>query len=412
MDMTADGGTTVDEAFRAKVAAFLEANCKPIPPKQTGWGVGSDQLVAQDESDEEERQNFEHARQYRRALADAGLAWISGPVEHGGAGLTSAHERVFAEMAGAYEVPDHVCFIVGLHIVAPTIEWYGTDAAKAAYLAGLYSGDVIGCQLFSEPDAGSDLAGVKTRGVRDGDGWRITGQKVWTSGAHHADIGEVLVRTDPDAPKHRGLTMMLVDMHAPGVTVRPLRQLTGGSEFNEVFLDDVYVGPDDVLGAEGQGWAVANATLGSERQSMGSRDDAENDPTLRLIQLAQHFDLSGDPLVRQRLANLHVMGEIIRYTTKRLGDLAAANSPTLTGSETALIKLMMTNKMRETVDVSGGLLGPRLIADTREWGTYAWAAFALLMPSFRIAGGTDEIMRNVIGERILGLPREPRPDAK
>jgi alkylation response protein AidB-like acyl-CoA dehydrogenase len=404
-----DNSGPVDEEFRRKVTDFLDANCKPIPPKQSGWGVGSDALVARDESEEEERQNFERAREYRRALADHGLAWISGPTEYGGSALSAAHERAYAELAGGYEVPDHVCFIVGLHIVAPTIEWYGTDAAKQAYLAGLYSGDVIGCQLFSEPDAGSDLAGVKTRAVRDGDGWRITGQKVWTSGAHHADIGEVLVRTDPDAPKHRGLTMMLVDMHAPGVQVRPLRQITGSSEFNEVFLDDVYIGPDDVLGEQGQGWAVANATLGSERQSMGSRDDAENDPTLRLIQAAQHFGIAADPVVRQELARLHVQGEIIRYTTKRLAALAAAKSPTLTGSETALIKLMMTNKMVETVRVSGEVLGPRLIADTREWGTYAWAAFALLVPSFRIAGGTDEIMRNVIGERILGLPREPRP---
>jgi alkylation response protein AidB-like acyl-CoA dehydrogenase len=388
--------------FVARVKAFLEANAAPLPPRETRWGVGDDAVVDQDESDEEEAAAFERARAWRRALTDAGFGWITGPTDWGGAGLPRRYQELFDTVAGHYEVPNHVSFIVGLHIVAPTIEVHGTDEAKERYLRALYRGDVIGCQLFSEPDAGSDLAGVKTRGVRDGDGWRITGQKVWTSGAHHADIGEVLVRTDPDASKHAGLSMMLVDMHAPGVTVRPLRQITGSAEFNEVFLDDVFVPDRDVLAAPGQGWAVAMTTLGSERESMGSRDDAERDPVQRLVQLAQHTGRAGDPVIRQQVADVVIRNRVTQWTAERYASGAVTPQP-------AVIKLLMTNKLQAISHTAGELLGPKLVADTGEWGTYAWAGMVLGVPSHRIAGGTDEIMRNVIAERLLGLPRDPKP---
>ncbi len=398
----------VDASYIQSVADFLAANAQPVPPRASGWGVGPDALVERAD-DALEAENFEIARAWRRTLYDAGFGWIEGPVDLGGGGLDAAHQHAFDALAGAYELPDHVCFIVGLHIVAPTVEAFGTPGAKQRYLKGLYRGDVIGCQLFSEPDAGSDLAGVKMKGVRDGDGWRITGQKVWTSGGHHADVGEVLVRTDPDAPKHRGLTMMMVDMHAPGVTVRPLKQITGGSEFNEVFLDDVFVSDDDVLGAPGQGWQVANATLGSERQDMGGRDEGESDPSLRLIQAAQHFGITADPVVRQKLADIAIRTAVIRHTTNRYRDLANAGDPSLTGSETAVIKLLSTTRLQDIARLSGHLVGMSTVVETGDWGTFAWGDFSLLVPSHRIAGGTDEIMRNVIGERVLGLPREPLP---
>lgn len=410
MAMTAPADTTaVDEAFRDRVREYLAAHCEVRPPAATAWGVGSDALVEVETDPDRERDAFERARDHRRALAGAGLAWLTGPTDLGGAGLSRAHEEAFEAIAAGYAVPDHICFIVGLHIVAPAVAKFGSDTAKQRYLAALHSGDVIGCQLFSEPDAGSDLAGVRTRAVRDGDGWRISGQKVWTSGAHHADIGEALVRTDPDAPKHRGLTMMLVDMHDPGVSVRPLEQITGSKEFCEVFLDNVFVPDDHVLAAPGDGWKVANATLSGERESMGDQDEDEADPATRLAQAAAHFGLTDDPIVRQDLARLHSLTEIIRHTGKRFEAMVDAGDPSLTGSEPALLKLMMTNKMLELVRVSGSVIGPRMVADTGEWGTYAWADYCLMTPSHRIAGGTDEIMRNVIGERILGLPREPRP---
>lgn len=401
--MTTNPPTEPDQSFIDAAAEFLAANAKPLPPKQSGWGVGSDAIVEREGSDEQEKAQFERARAWRRTMFDAGYGWLTGPKQFGGGELSKLYQKTFESLSGAYETPHHVCFIVGLEIVAPTISVFGTDDAKERYLPGLYSGEIIGCQLFSEPDAGSDLAGVKSRAIRDGDGWRVTGQKVWTSGAHHSDIGEMLVRTDPSKPKHRGLTMMMIDMHAPGVTVRPLRQLTGGAEFNEVFVDDVFVPDADVLGDEGQGWVVANATLGGERESMGTRDEGDRDPVTRLIETARHFGVSDDPNVRQLLADLVIRSQVIKHSARRF-----AADPKATGSETSLIKLMMTNKMSQTAEVAGQILGPRLVADDGEWGTYAWATFAMSVPSHRIAGGTDEIMKNVIGERILGLPREPR----
>lgn len=405
MGLSDTDGSDLGE-FRARVEQFLDANCDRVVLGDSGWGVGSDTIVDQDVTEEDDLERFQRARAFRRALADAGLAWIDGPTEYGGAGLTTAHRRVFDEVAAQYRVPDHICFIVGLSIVAPTVEVFGTDEAKRRYLAGLYSGDVIGSQLFSEPDAGSDLAGVRSRAVRVDGGWRVSGQKVWSSGAHHSDVGEMLVRTDPDASKHAGLSMMMVDMHAPGVTIRPLRQITGGAEFNEVFLDEVFVSDADVLGNPGDGWRVANATLGSERESMGQSEDSAADPFERLLRAAQHFGLTRDPVLRQELANLHIATKLVEANARRFeaGALAAAG-----GAEASLLKLQMTDRLREIARVAGSVLGPGMVADTGEWGTYTWGHFLLTVPSQRIAGGTDEIMRNVIGERILGLQREPRP---
>lgn len=406
MELTEAAGPDVDQ-FRQRVEEFLSSHCESAVGERT-WGVGSDAIVDQDVTEAADRSRFERARAYRHALADAGLAWIEGPAELGGAGLGAEHRRVFDEVAAGYVIPDHICFIVGLSIVAPTIELFGTDSAKRSYLAGLYSGSVIGSQLFSEPDAGSDLAGVRSRGVRDGAGWRVSGQKVWSSGAHHSDVGEMLVRTDPQAPKHQGLSMMMVDMHAPGVTIRPLRQITGGAEFNEVFLDDVFVPEDDVLGQPGDGWRVANATLGSERQSMGEGHDPAADPFHRLLRAAKHFDRTSEPVLRQDLARLYSRTELVRLTTGRFGAGAMVEAG---GSETALLKLQETDRLREVARVAGEVLGASMVVDTGDWGTYTWGHFLLTVPSQRIAGGTDEIMRNVIAERILGLPREPRPSA-
>jgi len=398
------------DAFKQKAATLLADICEPARNLAAGWGIGSGSLVDDPADLEADREKFERARGFRRQLFDAGLGWIEGPPEYGGAGLTHAHQQAYDAVAGAYDVPDHVCFIVGLHIVAPTIEAYGTDEAKDKYLRGLYRGDVIGCQLFSEPDAGSDLAGVKSRAVRDGDGWRVTGQKVWTSGAHFSDVGEMLVRTDPSASKHAGLSMMMIDMHADGVTIRPLKQITGSMEFNEVFLDDVFVPDSDVLGAPGDGWMVANATLGSEREEMGGRDDADSDPSVRLVETAQQRGLTADPVVRQRLAEIVIATRVGRYLANRFHDLGAAGSSSLTGSEAALVKLHTTHRLQAMARLGGQLVGMGSVADAGGWGDYAWGEFALHVPSFRIAGGTDEVMRNVIGERILGLPREPKPN--
>src|SRR5581483_6931731 len=234
---------TVDE-FAEECRAFLDAHARPRPRPAAGpfvWGAGDDRVVL---FDEEDREEIEAARAWRALRHKAGLDWISGPEEYGGRGLPPAYERIYADREAAYDVPDQSFFKIGLGIIAPTLLAHAGETVKRRYLPSMFSGERLACQLFSEPAAGSDLASLTTRAVRDGDGWVVSGQKVWTSGAHLCDLGELLARTDPAAPKHKGISAFLVDLHAPGVEVRPLRQMTGGSSFNEVFLDEVRV-PDD-----------------------------------------------------------------------------------------------------------------------------------------------------------------------
>jgi alkylation response protein AidB-like acyl-CoA dehydrogenase len=272
----------------------------------------------------------------------------------------------------------------------------------------MYRGDVIACQLFSEPAAGSDLAGIQTRAMRDGDEWVLNGQKVWTSGAQYSDIGEIITRTstDPDS-RHRGLTMFVVDMHAPGVEVRPLRQMTGGASFNEVFFTDVRVPAEFLLGEADQGWTVALTTLMNERMAIGGGSIAPGQGvSQRLTQLARHLDRAGDPGVRQALADIYINSSVARFTTMRA--MAKLRAGQLPGPEASTLKLALTNNLQRISAAVSTILGPRLIADTGEWGTYAWADMLLGVPGLRVAGGTDEVMRNIVGERVLGLPKEPR----
>jgi acyl-CoA dehydrogenase len=273
----------------------------------------------------------------------------------------------------------------------------------------MYRGDIVGCQLFSEPSAGSDLASLQTRAVRDGDEWIINGQKVWTSGAQRADIGEIICRTDPDLPKHRGLTGFVVDMHAPGVEVRPLRQMTGGASFNEVFFTDVRVPDSHRLGDVNGGWTVALTTLMNERAAIGGGGGGGVGlPTAtRLIELARASGKADDPLIRQQLASVYINDLVSRYTTLRsMAKIAVGQLP---GPEMSLAKLSLTANMVRTYEVVSSILGPALVADTGAWGTYAWTQFLLGVPGMRVAGGTDEVLHNIIGERVLGLPKEPSP---
>jgi alkylation response protein AidB-like acyl-CoA dehydrogenase len=401
-------------AFEEEARAFLVRTSPPRRDRAAGWGEGSDEISAVAEKDrEEELADVAVARAWRRELFDAGLGWLTGPTALGGRGLPVEYQEAFDRVAEGFELPPQQCFTVGLHIVAPTIVAHGTDEARALYLEALYRADLMACQLFSEPDAGSDLAGVKARAVREEGGWRVSGQKVWTSGAHYSDLGEMLVRTDPSASKHGGLSMVLVDMADPGVEVRPLRQMSGGAAFNEVFVEDVFVPDSHVLAEPGQGWRVAMTTLGSERSSMGSggANGGEFDPVPRLVDAARHL-LAGpdgeiDPLTRDELARATVSSRVLALLTERF----AAGGPAVShlgGAEMSLAKLAMTRHLMAVSDASGRVLGPRLVADTGEWGTYAWAQYVLGVPSYRLAGGTDEIMLNIIGERALGLPREPR----
>jgi alkylation response protein AidB-like acyl-CoA dehydrogenase len=399
---------TIDE-FRADAEHFLSGRLPRREQERTGWGQGSDKVGLLDEkSREEEMAGVEAAKAWRQEVYDAGFSWITGPTEYGGRGLTGAHDRAYREVEAGFRTPDQSPFAIGLGMVAPTILAHAIEEVRRAYLRPLWRGEILGCQLFSEPVAGSDLAGIQTRAVRDGDEWVLTGQKVWTSGAQYADIGEIITRTDPDKPKHKGLTMFVMDMRAPGVEVRPLRQMTGGASFNEVFLNEVRVPDSHRLGDVDEGWGVALTTLMNERASIGGGSAGGGGAgTGRLIEMAQRLGVSADPVVRQKLVNVYVHSMVARYTNLRaMAKIKAGQTP---GPEMSIAKLALTQNGQRTAAFVSDVLGPRLAADTGEWGTYAWSEFVLGVPGMRVAGGTDEVMRNIVGERVLGLPKEPMP---
>jgi len=323
--------------------------------------------------------------------------------------LGAEHVRAFRAIAAEYAAPDTSCLLIGQHIVAPAVAAYGSDEQKRRWLRGLFRGDVIGCQMFSEPDAGSDLASLRTRAVRDGEGWRITGQKVWSSGAHHADVGEVLTRTEDDPSlRHAGLTMFLVEMTSPGVIVKPLRQMNGNAHFNEVFLQDVFVPADAMLGPRGGGWAVANASLTSERDIPIDELGLFLDPFGRYIEMAKELDVDGDARHRQRVAAAYTD----RFIAGQLPRLLETATPAVAAIAPSLVKLHSSEALWQLAQSASALCGAGLTADAGEWGRYAWTGMVLGVHSQRIAGGTDEIQHNIIGERGLGLPREPKQTPK
>jgi acyl-CoA dehydrogenase len=401
--------TIAAEDFEREARKFLEANAEPRVEVEQGWGEGSDQVsLLPERTLEEELSELAAARAWAQTRFDAGFSWITGPVAYGGRGLTRDHQRLYDNLESGFETPPMTAYGIGLGMVAPTILAHATDEVKDLYLRALWRGDIVACQLFSEPGAGSDLAGVQTKAVRDGDEWLVTGQKVWTSGAHLSDIGEIICRTDPDAPKHKGLTGFVVDMRAPGVEIRPLRQMTGGASFNEVFFTEVRVPDSHRLGDVNGGWGVALTTLMNERAAIGGGSMSSGNGNLstpRLIELVRHHGKSTDPLVRQQLADIFIHGRVASYTNLRaMAKVAAGQMP---GPEMSIAKLSLTMNMRRMTDLLSSVLGPKLIADSGEWGTYAWSQFLLGLPGMRIAGGTDEVLHNIIGERVLGLPKEP-----
>ena len=251
--------------------------------------------------------------------------------------------------------------------------------------------------------SGSDPTGLRTRAVRDGDEWVVNGQKVWSSYAHKADLGQLMARTDPDVPKHQGLTMFLLPMHTPGVEPRLLRQMNGQAEFNEVFLTDVRVPDANRVGEPGSGWRAVLTTLMSERAAVGAgRPSPALDPVTLVTELARHQLRQGDAVVRQRLAEVHTHRRLIEWLAAK-GEAAAAAGER--GAEGSIIKLLSSRQNRRIANLAAELLGPAFSADTGEWGTYAWSRYLCSTPGLRIAGGTDEIQHNILGERVLGLPK-------
>ncbi|GAB92961.1 acyl-CoA dehydrogenase family protein [Gordonia rhizosphera] len=366
-------------------------------------GDENDRIAAVEELREGHEDEVSRLREFQRALFDAGVAWPSGPPELGGLGLTPAHDAVLDDVLDDMGFPTREALFVGLNIVAPALRAHAPDELRNSALPALFRGELIGCQLFSEPGAGSDLAGVSTRAVRDGDDWVLHGQKVWTSMGHLADVGEALVRTDPAAPKHAGLTMFLVDMHAPGVTVRPIRQMTGGAAFNEVFLDGVRVPDSHRIGGVGEGWKVASTSLGNERSTMsGAAGPLTPYVMERTVALVRRLGAEADPVHRPQIAKTVAAVTAMRAAAGLTPGSWSHNLAPVSGS---VLKMLMTRALDEIAHLAEAVLGERAFVDHGEKDAFAWSEFVLGVPALHLAGGTDEIQYNVIAQRGLGLPR-------
>jgi len=350
------------------------------------------------------RYDGERARAWQRRLAAGGWGAPSWPAEYGGRGFGPLEATVWSEekaRAGA-TIPFNV---VGFGMAGPTIISHASDEQKQRYLPALLKGDEIWCQLFSEPGAGSDLASITTRAVRDGEDWVITGQKVWSSSAHEADWGLLLARHDFDLPKHKGLVYLLADMRSPGIEVRPLKQMDGGAHFNEVFLEDVRVPHANRLGEPGDGWRIAITTLMHERMSIGSASGGYVFSFDTLAQIARDRSPGGlDPLTRDALAKVYTQRRILEMLNARI--LAKIGRGQIPDAEGSIMKLVLADLVSDMTATGMSILG----ADGTVFGDDAVQRAFLGAPAFHIGGGTDEIQRNLIGERVLGLPKDPSPD--
>ena len=398
------------EQFEKEALAFLESNSERRPvEKAFVWGEGSDNFYREKDR-AQEAANAEEAKIWRQKKFDAGFGWITGPESFGGRALTPAYDRLYNQLEATFRVPDQSAFAISLGMVTPTILDHGSPTARDLYVRKLWRGEMIASQLFSEPGAGSDLASLTTKAVKDGDEWVITGQKVWTTGAHYSDIGEIMTRTDWDLPKHKGLTAFIINFKDPNVEVRPLKQMTGGASFNEIFFNEVRVKDYHRLGDVNNGWNVALTTLMNERASIGGSNAGDNNLITRVIAMVKHYGLETDPLIRSELANIVMNYRIANMNAQRT--TAKAKAGQLPGPEGSIGKMVLVNNQARLVKFLSHILGPKLIADSGEWGTYAWANFVLGTPGLRIAGGSDEVMRNIVGERVLGLPKDMGIDSR
>ena len=357
------------------------------------------------------------------AQFDRGLAWVHYPRGRGGLGLSPAlHQRVVTRLRQAGAPSPALRNIIGYGMVAPTLVAHGTEEQRERYLRPLFTCEEIWCQLFSEPGAGSDVASLATRAERDGDEWVMTGQKVWTTVAHLSSFGLILARTDPDVPKHAGITAFLVDMHAPGVDVRPLYQITGEAEFNEVFFTDVRMPETARLGGVGEGWRVALTTLMNERVAIGGnagqRDTGPIADALRLWRERWRADTSPHAMaLRDRLVQRWVSHEVARLTNLRAIAGRQAGTP---GPEGSVAKLAFAEENKRTYEFCVDLLGAEGMLYSSDYARVRPTEFALGSTDVHkaflrtransIEGGTSEVMRNILGERVLGLPGEPRAD--
>jgi alkylation response protein AidB-like acyl-CoA dehydrogenase len=342
--------------------------------------------------------DYQWRRDFQRRLAEGGWAAVHWPVEYGGRGATLTESAIFFEELARARAP-LPANVLGLLLAGPTIMTYGTPEQKERFLAPIVTAEEIWCQGFSEPEAGSDLASLKTRAVKDDGRWLITGQKVWTSGAQHSKWCMLVARTDAEAPKHKGLTYFLLDMEQEGVQIRPLRQITGEAEFNELFFEQAEVADENVLGGVGNGWKVALTTLMNERAGLAFFLQVRLRQMLdELLGEAERRGLLEDPVVADRLGELHVRAEVLRLTAYRgLTQVERYGQP---GPEGSLTKWMWSETNQHLTQLAAELLGPEaLLAGGR------WSYELLRARGNTIEGGTTEILKNIVAERVLGLPR-------
>jgi alkylation response protein AidB-like acyl-CoA dehydrogenase len=371
---------------RSELAARLEPRRDDRPASVLG--AGNDDLAA--------------GRRYLAALAGSGLAVPSWPKEYGGLGATPEQVAIVRRELGEFDVPDLYPYLVGLELIGPTLLAHGTLEQCARWLPPIATGEEIWCQLFSEPGAGSDPAGLSTRARADGDEWRVTGQKVWTSRGAYSQWGLLLARHDASVRKHQGITAFGIPMDASGVDVRPLRQMNGDAHFTEVFLDDARVDDHDRIGSVGEGWRVALTCLAFERGAATTGSSGGLLDVERLIELARARGLASDGVVRDALARLVIDLRVMALTIRRARDTARSGQPGPAGSG---LKLRGSKTFRDYTDLAQHILGADALTATEPWHT-----LFLTAPSLSIRGGTDEIQRNIVGERVLGLPEEPRVD--
>ena len=383
--------------FRATARAWLSANA-PAPTPSRGAPLRHADLMTQ-------------AKAWQAKKAAAGYAQITWPKEWGGGGGTPMQSVIFCQEEAKFGV-SYGFFQIGLGMCVPTVMAFADEETKKRFVGPAVRGEEIWCQLFSEPAGGSDVAGLRTRAVKDGDEWVINGQKVWTSGAHYCDYGIVLVRTNPDVPKHKGLTMFWLDMKAPGVEVRPIHQMSGASDFNEVYFTDVRVKDSQRLGPVDDGWRVALVTLMNERLAVGGSSGPNY---AEILQLARTLQTEAGPALadnafREKLADWYVQAEGLKYT--RFRTMTALSRGQTPGPESSIGKIISANQLQdlsnsavELEDQYGIIVDPAAAPMEA-----AFQASLMWAPGLRIAGGTDEILKNIIAERVLGLPGDIRVD--
>ena len=389
-----------EAAFRSEARAFLEAHAELLEPTALALSA-----IVAEWTAEEEAARLDQAKRWQQTKFEAGWAGIQWPAEHGGRGGTLIEDMIFKMEEAAFDVP-HDALVVGLGWCGPAVMEHGTAPQRDRFLRPLLRGDEVWCQLFSEPGAGSDLAGLATKALRDGDEWVISGQKVWTTFAHRSDWGLCIARHDPSAPKHRGLTAFMVDMGSEGVEAKPLRQMTDSSNFNEVFLTDVRVADSLRVGDVGDGWRVVISTFMWERFNaiVGGQRIVEG-----LGDLIRERGLASAATVRQRYADIYIRAGALRSTLLRL--MTAVSQGRVPGPEGSIMKLAATILLSDVFELALDVLGPDAMTIGRgaPWAG-EWHSAFLGAPGLRIGGGTDAVQRNIIGERVLGLPKDLRVD--